>query len=142
MGIEGRLQHSYSALAEEHRAIILLLERLGHIHHPIDLAAPIEELHRVLVAHFAHEQFPGGLYESMGAFGSEHHERVRELVGQHCQILAHVGRLVERARAAKDAQGLMRDVRQLIALIRGHEQKEHELANVLLLRGQAKRATA
>ena len=43
----------------------------------------LEELHDLLVRHFSHEQFPGGLYEQLGAYGPEHHGTIRELIGEH-----------------------------------------------------------
>ncbi len=43
------------------------------------LAPLLEELHTPLIKHFSHEQFPGGLYECMGAYRSRYHDELMAL---------------------------------------------------------------
>jgi len=94
----------------------------------------VDELHSTLVRHFSHEQFPGGLYERMGAYGPEHHGRIRVLVGDHCSILARAGALLERARRSGPAEeaDLRADAAALAEAVREHERREHDLAHRLL----------
>lgn len=126
------LQNSYRALAAEHDQMIGLLERLGHIRDSLDLSSPLEELHNLLIRHFAHEQFPGGLYESLGAYGPEHHDVVCELIREHCTLLSATSGLLERSRTSRRDPGLLGAVQQLIDALRSHERKEHRLADTLL----------
>lgn len=111
-----------------------LVERLERHRGLADLSALLEELHELLVDHFAHEQFPGGLYESLGAFDSSHHEELRTLVREHCELLSRTRGVLERSRAAAaaDAVALLREVSAVIAQLREHEQREHALARKLL----------
>jgi len=51
---------AYAALAEEHTQIMALLVVLKEAPDPFSLVRPLEELHTLLINHFAHEQFPGG----------------------------------------------------------------------------------
>lgn len=126
------LQISYRALAAEHEELILLLERLGNIRDGLDLSAPLEELHVLLARHFAHEQFPGGLYESLGAYGQEHRELVGELIREHCMLLSTASGLLDRSRKTGWDPDLLNAVHQLIDALHGHERNEHRLAEELL----------
>lgn len=100
---------------------------------PALLVKRLEELHTLLVNHFAREQFPGGLYESMGAFGSRWHGDLRELIQDHCLILSEARAILERARDAAPAarSELQSDVISLIEQLSEHERKEHRLAGHL-----------
>jgi hypothetical protein len=93
----------------------------------------LEELHTLLINHFAHEQFPGGLYESMGAFGSRWHEDLRELIRDHCLILSEARAVLERARVSTPhtQDALQTAVIALIKQLSTHERKEHHLAERL-----------
>ena len=121
-----------SELAEEHRRVMSLVGRLEAMPDPAGLEPLLDELHDLLVDHFAHEQFPGGLYEQLGAYGPRYHEEIRALVGDHCRILSAMGRLRERARGATRADAeTLRDVRDTVGAIRAHEEREHALASRL-----------
>lgn len=111
-----------------------LVEQLERHSGLAELPTLLEELHRLLIDHFAHEQFPGGLYEVLGAFDSAHHEELRTLVREHCELLSLTRGVLERSRAAgaADAAALRREVDAMIARLREHEQKEHALAHKLL----------
>ena len=128
------IEKSYRALAEEHQEIMNLVHRLEQHRSLVQLVPLLEELHALLINHFAHEQFPGGLYESLGAYGSAHHEDLRVLVNEHCVILSSVRGVLERARLANETQAaqILNEVAAVIASLHQHEHKEHRLAEKLL----------
>ena len=70
----------YDELTEEHRELMSLVERIRDHHGTVGLGPLLEELHTMLIKHFSHEQFPGGLYECMGAYGSRYHDELKVLV--------------------------------------------------------------
>lgn len=126
------IDRARAALAEEHRSVMSLIDRIEGAGDAIGLEVLLGELHDVLVDHFAHEQFPGGLYEQLGAYGAEHHDAIRALIGDHCRILVTMGRLVERTRAAgRPDAGTLEEVRGVVAAIRAHEEREHALTRRL-----------
>ena len=55
----------YGELTEEHRALMSLVERIRGHGDTVGLGPILEQLHTMLIKHFSHEQFPGGLYECM-----------------------------------------------------------------------------
>ena len=110
-----------------------LLDVLRSVVDPPLLTQRLEELHTLLVNHFAHEQFPGGLYESMGAFSSCWHKELRELIREHCLILSEARSVLDRSRTTTvHTQGaLQAAVLALIDQLYAHEHKEHQLAQRL-----------
>ena len=128
-----KFRHAHAALAEEHAQIMALLDVLKDAPDPSQLVRRLEELHTLLVNHFAREQFPGGLYESMGAFGSCWHEDLRELIRDHCLILSEARGVLERARkSTPETQDALRaNVIALVEQLSEHERKEHRLAERL-----------
>lgn len=128
------IEKTYRALADEHRHIMSLVQRLEQHHSLVHLVPMLEELHALLIDHFAHEQFPGGLYESLGAYGSAHHEQLRVLVNEHCVILSALRGVLERARLANETQAaaILDDVASVVRNLHQHEHREHELAEKLL----------
>lgn len=129
-----RLEEIHRDLADEHRRIMTLVERLERHRGLTDLPTLLEELHELLVDHFAHEQFPGGLYEALGAFDSAYHEELRLLVREHCELLSYTRGVLERSRVAvaADAMPLLHEVGTVIARLREHEHREHALTSKLL----------
>ena len=95
---------SYSIHYTKLYDIMSLVHRLEQHRSLVQLVPMLEELHALLINHFAHEQFPGGLYESLGAYGSTHHDELRVLVNEHCIILSSVRGVLERARLANETQ--------------------------------------
>ena len=119
-------------LADEHRQVMALVERIQAPCTAQELPDLLSSLHDLLVDHFAHEQFPGGLYESMGAHLPEHHDTLRILIREHCEILSAVRALVERRRNGIDVGSDSRaDVAEVIDRLHQHETREHELARRL-----------
>jgi hypothetical protein len=129
-----QLELAHAQLSEEHRTLMSLLERLKRRGDGTELEPLLEELHTTLVNHFAHEQFPGGLYESMGAYGSVHHGELRVLIKDHCVILSAVRGLLEKARmtGAGTSVELREGVAGVVAQLEEHEHREHSLADKLL----------
>jgi hypothetical protein len=124
----------YGELEREHQELTVLVERVRTHRSTIGLAPLLEELHTSLIKHFSHEQFPGGLYERMGAHGSRYHDELKVLVRDHCVILSAVRGLLERTRIA-DAQGepaLLIDVAEVLTQLHDHEHREHALADKLM----------
>ena len=127
------LEQVHAEMADEHRRIMDLVSRIESESNLSVLPAMLRELHDLLVNHFAHEQFPGGLYESMGAHGPDYHEDLKVLVREHCTVLSTARALVERARAV-DLQGgakLLGEVADLLQMLRDHEVREHRLVEKL-----------
>ena len=124
----------YGELTEEHRALMSLVERIRGHGDTVGLGPILEQLHTMLIKHFSHEQFPGGLYECMGAYGSCYHEELKALVEDHCTILSSVRGLVERTRTpqSQDDSVLLADVEDVLRRLNDHERREHALADKLM----------
>jgi hypothetical protein len=132
--VNSSFQQVYDELAEEHRELMSLVERIRGHRGVMGLGPILEKLHTMLIKHFSHEQFPGGLYECMGAYGSRHHDELKVLVEDHCTILSSVRGLVERTRTpqARDETALLADVADVLQRLNDHEQREHALADKLM----------
>jgi hypothetical protein len=132
--VRSDIERTYRVLADEHRNIMSLAQRLEQHHSLVNLVPMLEELHALVINHFAREQFPGGLYESLGAYGSAHHEELRVLVNEHCVILSSLRGVLERARLANEtpAVEILNEVAAVITSLHQHEHKEHILAEKLL----------
>ena len=131
---DGPIARARAALDEEHRRLGDLVGRLREVRDPAALAGLLDELHAALKAHFEHEEFPGGLYQSMGALGPRHAELVRDLVDQHFLLLAAVRGLADQARRAgpPTSPALLPDAVALADQLRAHEADENRLAERLL----------
>lgn len=124
----------YDELTEEHRELMSLVERIRAHRGAVGLGPILEELHTMLIRHFSHEQFPGGLYECMGAYGSGYHDELKVLVEDHCTILSSVRGLVERTRTpqSQDETALLADLGEVLRRLNDHERREHALADKLM----------
>jgi len=129
----------YGQLAEEHSELMLLVDRIRAHRTLIGLGPLLEELHTMLIKHFSHEQFPGGLYECMGAYGSRYHGELKILIEDHCTILSSVRGLLERTRAApgRNEAALLGEVAQILERLNDHEHREHALADKLMALAQS-----
>lgn len=128
----------YDELTAEHRELMALADRIRHHRGIVGLGPMLDQLHTMLIKHFSHEQFPGGLYECMGAYGAEHHDELKALVQDHCTILSSVRGLVERTRTprAQDEDELLAEVERVIERLYDHEHREHALADDLMARSR------
>ncbi|MFQ5994669.1 MAG: hypothetical protein ACE5K1_06205 [Acidiferrobacterales bacterium] len=121
-------------LADEHRTIMALVDRLKRHRTVLHLVPILEELHTLLIGHFAREQFPGGLYEALGQQRPEYHDTLRTLINDHCVILSSARAVLERARVAseEDSVDILSEVQAVIDSLEQHEEKEHHLAEKIL----------
>ena len=124
----------YGELEEEHRDLMVLVERVRGLRSTIGLTPLLAELHGSLIKHFSREQFPGGLYERMGAHGSRYHDELKVLVQDHCVILSAVRGLLERTRIAdpNDETALLVELAEVLTHLHDHERREHALADKLM----------
>jgi len=113
---------------------MVLVERVRGFQSIIGLTPVLEELHSSLIKHFSHEQFPGGMYECMGAYGSRYHDELKVLIRDHCIILSAVRGLLEHTRIAEqpDEPALLAEVAEVLAHLHDHERREHALADKLM----------
>jgi len=127
------LDEIHAELADEHREIMGLVSRLEAGCSARELPGLLKILHDRLVDHFAHEQFPGGLYEAMGFFEPAYHEDLKVLVREHCSLLSGARALVERSRAIapRDWPALLEEVAALAGALHAHEHREHRLVEKL-----------
>ncbi len=128
------LAKAHADLIDEHRSLRGLLGRLREIKDPPGLTALLDELHGKLKAHIEHEEFPGGLYESMGVLGPNHAHEVRELVDEHFRFLAKVRALADEVRRASAPldEHIFADAVGLVEQIHSHEAVETRLAEQIL----------
>ena len=132
--VNSSFQQVYDELTEEHRELMSLVDRIRGHRGVMGLGPLLEQLHTMLIKHFSHEQFPGGLYECMGAYGSHYHDELKVLVEDHCTILSSVRGLVERTRIpqVQDEPALLADVAEVLQRLHDHEHREHALADKLM----------
>jgi len=126
----------YAELELEHRELMALVEQIHELDSAIGLTPLLEKLHMALIKHFSREQFPGGLYECMGAYGPHCHEELKTLVRDHCVILSAVRGLLERSRIidTQTEPAVLVEVAEVLTLLHDHEQREHALADKLRAR--------
>jgi len=129
-----QLEAVLDQLAEEHRQLMGICERLRAHRILSGLGPLLDELHTLLIRHFSHEQFPGGLYECLGAYGSHHQAELQVLVREHCTILSSVRALLEHTRAATPERTpeLLEGVARILEQLADHERREHALARKLV----------
>jgi hypothetical protein len=121
-------------LVEEHRHLGDLIVRLEATRNPQELAGMLDEMHGVLLRHFAHEQYPGGFYETLGACKPAFRDDLRVLVDQHFRIISGVEGLRQRTRRADAAEWteLKREASAIVAELGQHERRESDLVSRLL----------
>lgn len=125
------LQHVHAELADEHRRLMALVSLLETERDIAKLPSMLRELHDLLAEHFAHEQFPGGLYEQLGAYGSQHHGELKTLIREHCSLLSAARALVEHAERPQADTRVLDEVVGMLEKLRAHEIKEHRLVRKL-----------
>ena len=121
-------------LSHEHAAIRGLLDDLrAKAASPKDAKPLLSDLHRTLAKHFAHETYPGGFYEAIGACKTEFLGDLRVLVDEHFLLLSTTQSLRERAeRGAADEDAFGQDITGLLERLASHEQREHQLVEKAL----------
>ena len=131
MAVPRALRDVHAELADEHRRLMVLVSLIETERSIAKLPAMLRELHALLIDHFSHEQFPGGLYEQLGAYGAQHHEDLKVLIREHCTVLSAARALVERAEHPQADARLLDEVAKLLDLLHAHELKEHRLVRRL-----------
>ena len=82
-------------------------------------------LHR----HFQAEEYPGGLYDRLGATSPRFRDDVRELVDDHFRILGTLRGLSSRLRAGDgDLETILRQRGRIATRLAEHEKREHDMA--------------
>lgn len=128
---EDAVRKALMELKDEHAAIMLQVEEMVATDDPHRLQPILENLHGVLMKHFAHEEYPDGLYHTMGACTPEHRHDLRALVDDHFKILSTLRGMIERAKLGQTA-GLHAEAVALGEHMRAHETHEHALAASLV----------
>jgi len=128
------LERVYRECARDHRELMELVGRIRELRSAVGLVPLLEKLHGLLIRHFAQEQFPRGLYECMGAYGSHHHEELKTLVREHCVILSAARGLLDRALVAgpEDEPAVLKEADEVLSHLCDHEHREYALAQKLM----------
>ncbi len=122
-------------LSGEHRDIEALAGQLASA--AAREATPLlDRLHDLLLRHFAHEEYPGGFYDALGACAPAVRDDLRVLVDQHFLIVSKLQSLRERARRPDEAAhpSFAADMAGLSALLARHERHEMEMVHRLATR--------
>ena len=117
-------------LAEDHRRLHGLLDRVGVAADLRATAEALAELHAALTRHFTEEEKPGGLYDALGVCVPAFRSRLAALVDEHFRLAAFVRDLRERARGT-DVHPRA-EMARLVAALGDHERREHELVEAAL----------
>lgn len=119
-------------IAEEHRALRLLLERLETTSDPQALLLRLDELRGLLARHFAREEAPDGLHGVIDASAPHLVVSVQGLFEEHREYLAELERLAGTVRAC--LEGPVAEARRGVTEL-CRKLHEHEAAETLLLAG-------
>ena len=128
------LEQVYGECARDHRDLMDLVGQIRALRSIVGLVPLLEKLHGLLIRHFSQEHFPGGLYECMGAYGSDHHEELKRLSREHCVMLSAVRGLLDRSlvSGAQDEPVLLNEVEEVLIQLCDHERREYALAQTLM----------
>jgi len=123
------IEKAEAELHAEHKQIHVAAAELQTIKDAPKLIQKLTDLHQLLREHFAHEEFPGGLYDRMGACSAQFRHEVRQLAGEHYEVLTTVLSLRKRLwdEGQDGVSDVIQDVGDVVATVRGHEIREHEL---------------
>jgi hypothetical protein len=132
------VQEASQALADDHRRLHELIDRLSAATDRKAAGEALDELHAALTRHFTAEEKPGGLYDALGVCVPELRSRLAVLVDDHFRLAGFVRDLRERTSAgggwAGDEPGA--DVARLVSALADHEGREHELVEEAASRGR------
>ena len=123
------IEQAETQLRDEHKGIHVAAAELMTIKDAPTLVDRLNNLHALLRNHFAHEEFPGGLYDLMGACSLQFRQEVRELIGEHYEVLSTVLSLSKRLQleGQDGVSDAIQDVAAVVDIVRGHEKREHEM---------------
>ena len=129
------LKRTCALLLEQHADTLQAAKTLSA------LRSAAEEVRQFLPSHFAHEEHPGGLYDSMEFCFPQHRQELAQLIQDHRDLTAAAWQLCQRARDPKPRLPTLRkEAAQLIKKLHLHERLEHEIAHPPLSKGPAHRA--
>jgi hypothetical protein len=113
----------------EHRSLDALLAELVAERDAEHLEVLLEQLHALLVRHFATEEAPDGLHEIVGRHAPHRLPSVQQLFVEHREMLRRVDRLRDEASAlvAGPLQRLREQVEGVATSLRAHEAVEDEI---------------
>ena len=131
MSYSPTLAKAAQELAIDHRRVDGLVARLRSSGDLGALVSVLEELDEVLVAHFAHEESPGGIYEVMGVANPALRTPLGDLVGEHYTLLTDIRSLARRGREILEGShvDLHAEARALADRLMAHEVKEDAIAD-------------
>jgi hypothetical protein len=117
-------------LAGDHKRVDELVARLRSASELGTLVAVLEELGDALIAHFAHEESPGGIYEVMGVANPALRTPLGDLLGDHYTLLSDIRSLARRGREVLERShvDLHAEARALADRLVAHETKEDAMA--------------
>jgi hypothetical protein len=116
-------------MSRDHLRVDELVARLRSASELTSLVAVLEELSETLVAHFAHEENPGGIYEVMGVANPDVRAPLGDLLGEHYGLLADLRSLAIRGREILErTHDNIHEAHQLADRLAAHETKENALA--------------
>ena len=117
------------AVRNDHRKLEQLAAQLRAAKGLPALLSAAEQLHKALILHFAHEEHPGGLYDSLKYCVAQHSKELAQLVEEHHDITAAAWQLCQRAHDSKARlQTLRKEAAQLSRTIQRHEKREAGIA--------------
>jgi hypothetical protein len=133
MSYSPTLSKAAQALAGDHTRVDELVARLRSASELATLVAVLEELDKVIVAHFAHEESPGGIYEVMGVASPTVRTPLGDLVGEHYTLLTDIRSLARRGREILERShvDLHAEARALADRLAAHETKEDAIADAV-----------
>ncbi len=120
---------SLLATAERtHEALYKLLEELEKASEVSAIAEVLEDLARMLRRHFAEEEGADGLFAELEAARPANSSRLQSLRSEHGRIWQSLEERLKRVSQPDRTPGsIRREVRTLVARIRGHEDREISL---------------
>jgi hypothetical protein len=134
------LARAEKAVHDDHRRLEQLVARLQAVTDPPALFSAAEVLRQALIAHFVHEEHPGGFYDSLKVAVPQHREELAQLMLEHHHITVAVWRLRHHARLpAARQENLRRELFQLVKKLQDHEKREDEMTREALGTGKAGR---
>lgn len=113
-------------LRQEHREIEDLLWRLERATEANDVVDVLELLVPRLKDHFAKEEYPGGLYDRLGATRHARADELRSLVDDHFRMLSAI-RSVQLANDEQHREQTLAFARELLSWLADHERRERDL---------------
>lgn len=126
-GIEVR--GSQARILDQHRALAAKVRRLKENIHLDELVELLDELAPELRHHFAEEEDPAGIFQTIGDFGPHFSNAVERIKREHKEMLSTTEDLAEVARSCLKGPiaRIVRDASELADRLEQHEVRETEL---------------